>query len=441
MAQPALQYKTHKRHILAVVFLLFLTGSAVSQSSGTAYNITENEPSQEILNSAVFYEKTSENEFGDEANKYSVTGTYGGLANAMQEANITYNQLRADITSEILKEYQPETLIFTDPNNLNTDEIALIYNWVVRDGGSIYVCSEKAGGSINREDMDTLARLFNMQITPYTLEDDENYISEPTAPPDTSNNTFDSRPQSGLSNFTVDTESIYLEDESQELTENVEKVSFYGASGIKTSENNQVAIEGNPTTYSRNRATFLPGSNPPLYVISNVGRGKAVFSADCDMFTNRNIRKHDNGRLAKNTFEWLMSDKKTEDTGGEKIYYEVSTLSRAISDLQDEKQNTNSYIRQLHSTQKSLNQRLSRTSGDSDSNIFIILLNLIFIGSISGIIYEFKDDIEIPESLQEALVKNTGSTGKVGFEKKTQGLEEELGLDHKAQQLEDELDL
>lgn len=445
MSEAFLPRKTCERYVGIVFLLILLSFSVSAQSSETAYNITEREPSGELLNSAIFYEKSTGNEFNnnDEMNEYSVTGSYEGLANAMQEANITYNQLRADITRDILDDYQPETLIFTDPHNLNREEIGLIYNWVIRDGGSIYVCSEKAGGQINRKNLDTLARLFNLQITPYILDDDENYIGGSTTTSNTtSNSTIPTTPESGLSNFTVDTDSIYLEGNTWELTEDVEEVSFYGTSGIKTTGNNKVVIEGNPSTYSRNRATFLPGSRPPVYVMSEVGRGKAVFSADCDMFTNSNIRNHDNGRLAKNTFEWLMSQNSVENAGGEKIFYEVSTLSRTISNLESKKKDVNTTISSLQSTRDSLERRISEGSDNSGGSAFILILNVLLLGGISGVLYEFRDNLNIPDTIQDALVKNsTSNSDEFELDEKTQSLEQELGLDQKTQQLEEELDL
>lgn len=436
---------------IIISLTVLLAGSINGQPSEEATNITEVEPSEEIRNSAIFYEKEGENTVGGDENDYSVTGSYSGLANAMQEANITYNQLRAEITPEILNDYQPNTLIFTNPRNLNEQEIGLIYNWIIRDGGSVYICSEKSGQedtqsisqNSGQEDLDTLANLLNMDVTSYLLNDDNNYI-RPTIEEtgNTSNGSFDVS-DSDFAQFTVDSDSLYYDGDARELTEDVETVSFHGASGIDVSgDYSRVVIEGNPSTYSKSGTNYLPGSRPPLYVMTEVGRGKAVVAGDCDTFSDTNIGKYDNGRLAKNTFEWLMSKEAEPEKGGEKIYYEISTLSREVSNLQNSLKDVNSTKSELISSKNSLEGQLNQDEEDSGISAFVILLNLVLLGGISGIIYEFRDSLEVPDSLEDALIEDsTSSSSPVSLNTDTEGLEEELGLDQKTQQLEDELDL
>ncbi|MFB6245263.1 MAG: DUF4350 domain-containing protein, partial [Candidatus Nanohaloarchaea archaeon] len=385
----------------------------------------------------------------------SINSKFSQFANFLQSENITVNRIDAKVNRDLLKKPSPDVIAIARPKNIQQHEIGLLTEWVIRNGGNLWVCSEK--GEKGGKKINMLVTPFGLSVSGSLLEDDMNFIMgsnssssdggqsnssgsesyyDDAGPTGEGEGSSTSSSLGKYQKFKVTRQGGNILNTSYifGVTQGMDVVSFYGASGMKIPsglENTWVAVKGERTTYTPKSPVFLKGSYPPLVVGTKLGEGRAVFVSDCDLFKNKNIKKFENAQLAVNTMEWLIPQENVKESDFTELVLRTEGLVEAKERLKEkvnnlkEKLETQRMMARSQETEESIDKK---STGGGIPIIPVVLIgggSLLLIGSV---LYLYRDRVE--EFMNRF---RGGSSGE------SSGSEESTGVD--TSQLEDELDL
>ncbi len=299
----------------------------------------------------LFYEKSVS---GD----YRIGSGYSNFKNKLEMEGYEVTRITGELTDEKLSEYD----VLVIPNlgsDLNSNELATIFKFVMLDGKGLFVC----GGTANTK---TITIPFGMRIDDTMdciLEDEKHPIRDASTGQDLTDK----------KNFVINT--FGKDPMVRTIRQGVNQLGFFGGPGIYLSGNAKPVAMGSRSACSPG-GSFLPGDMPPVAALALVGNGQVFLLTDPDMLSNTYIDqsryRYDNLRFGVNIIDWLSisasipantSRKELEVTLGQ-LEIENKYLNERIADLTDKNKQLNAQLSHAEKRIEEYEKKIERYEGE-----------------------------------------------------------------------------
>ena len=384
---------------------------------------------------------------GIEEKEYTAENKLSNLSESLESNDFTVNRVTSYIGPDILDRYEPNVVVLPNPKRVNPKQVGELLRWTARDGGSLWVCAEPQSSTsssgpsmISRINM--ISKALGMSISDSLLEDQQNNIIENVTEEEQRSYTQESSLRTNQK-FKVlrSMEGIRSNSYVNGITMGVDQVGFFGASGIIARDNADkvwTAVSGEQSTYTPNAPVFLKGSYPSLVVATKFGEGRAVMTSDCDVYSNENINKFDNKKLALNTFEWLTPNQTYQSMNYTGAILKSETLNREKIKLQSEVEELESEVSELESNNQELRSEVNsqeRQQENSGISLATISATVFFIALVA-LVVALREELE--NRFLQGHVENTVQNFRNQLDEEES---EEQDLGSKADELGDDLDV